>query len=265
MAVQVPGSGGGGGGAPTQHFGSPAGTDWIVSMNDWTDNDVIGSGNQAGGFPHFLPDLTHSGTGSTDFQENSTTDTSIFGVHNFVMGSSTSAFGSLKTDLESMNLGVGTWRVGNRVRFEAVPVSGAENYYWYTGFNSHANILNTSNFAVLGISLTDSATNFVVQTHGGSGETVTDTGVAFAAGTWYNLEVELTPTAVSAWIDGTLVLNASTSNVPTSATSFAMFPFVYQRVSTFNVATRSFYLDWSYMAFKPGAARGSIGSGGPWG
>lgn len=241
---------------------SPAGTDWIVGLQEHTANEVIGSSAAIYLGPYTITNSA-SGTGVNSYHQNSTTDDTAFGVRVNILPSSTSGFQTFGTDLESIVSGDGTYRVGTRVMFEDLPVSGADDYFWYIGFNSHANILNTSNYAMLGISLADNATNFVVQTHGGSAETVTDTGVAFAADTWYNLEIELSPTAVSAWIDGVLVLDASTSNVPVSAVSLGIQTQCSQRVGVSNTAVRNIYKDWDYIAFKPGTARGTLGSGGP--
>lgn len=246
----------GGGGNP-----NPAGTDWIVGYTDYTSNNNFTSGTEIQHGP-FLLDVNQTGTGAANSHSNSIIDDESFGVKVFTIGSSASAFTNVSMDLEAFKSGDATVRVGARIKYEDLPVSGGEDYYHLIGFNSKTTNLENTNFAVIGVDLTDSATNFIVKTHGGSSETVTDTGVALAADTWFNLEIELTATACSAWIDGVNVLNASTSNVPVGAVDLNPSTFISFRVGSPSV-TRNIYYDWSYVAYKAGTARGSVGSGGP--
>jgi hypothetical protein len=241
---------------------NPAGTDWRVGVHDFTSNEVFASGSTIYIGP-FSAQYTGAGTGLSSFHRNSTTDETAFGQRQFLQPSSSGGYLSVQTDLESINLGTDTYRVGSRLMIEDIPDSGGEDYYIYVGFNSKGTNLNTINYAVLGINLSDDATNFVVKTKDGTTENVTDTGVAFAADTWYNLELELTSNACSAWIDGVKVLDGSTTNFPVSATAgMAASNLISSRLGT-PAATRAVYSDFMYIAHKSAAARGALGSGGP--
>lgn len=240
---------------------NPAGTDWLLGWTDWIGNQNL-SASQRRYIGPFTFDVTgFSGTGQSTQQTNSAFAATENGVLEIVVGSASSNNLALAGDGLSIFTGSMTYRIGCRVRYEDVPTV-SEDYYHYIGFNSgNNNLLAASNFAVIGVSRADNATNFVVQQHGGSGETVTDTGVAFTSDTWYNLEIEVTPTAVNAWIDGAKVADGITSNAPIGV---SMGPTLYsiQRQGSPS-ATRSIYYDWCYYGYKPATARGSIATGGP--
>ena len=261
MAVNFPGSSSGGG-TPTSHFGSPAGTDWIVGFDDFTDNEGrTASHGQVGPFRLLY---SMGGTGANSYHQNSVGDQTAFGSRVFILGSSAGGFNSVMTDLESHIFGSNTVRVGARLKYEDLPVSGGENYYHFLGVNSKGTNLEATNYAVIGINLADNATNFVVKTKGATTETVTDTGVAFASDTWYTLEIEVTPTACSAWVNGALVLDASTANLPVANTLTGASILTVSRLGS-PAVVRNIYYDWAYVALKPAAARGALGTGGPWG
>ena len=248
--------------AATSMPGNPAGTDWIVGHTDFTSNNIFTSGTEIQLGPYLL-DMSYSGTGATNFHSNNIIDDESFGVRVFTLGSSASAFMGLGTDVEAFKSGDGTIRVGARIKYEDIPVSGGEDYYHFIGLNSKSTNLESTNYAVIGVNLSDNATNFVVKTHGGSGGNVTDTGVAVTSDTWFNLEIEINATSVSAWIDGSNVLNASTSNVPVSAVDLNPTIFTSFRIGSPS-AVRHIYYDWAYIGYKPGTARGSLGAGNPW-
>ena len=263
MAVWIPGSGGGSGsGDSTIWPGDPGAADWIVGFNDFTSTEQYTS---TGSFPigPFWTDVASTGAGTS--VHSNTNYAASFGVRETKCNNTVSAFFRHSTDQFAATFTEGTFRVGVRVRFPALPNASGDDFYWYIGFSEQ---LNTKTFgtdhALLGIELTKNASNFVVLTKDGTTENVTDTGVAVAIDTWYNLEIECTPTAVSAWIDGTSVLSGSTTNHPRTSQACSVFTEMFSRVGTPADFVYS-YRDWAYIAFKPASARGSIDTtSGPW-
>jgi hypothetical protein len=251
--------------AVTSHYGNPASTEWQVGWTDLTDPQAISSGIEFTMGP-FRIEAVLGGTGVTSTHTNTRTSDNAFGIREFTLPSSAGGFQTWGTDIESIYKGQGTYRVGARVQYPILPASGGEDYDHWVAISSNTSTLPATNAVSLGIQLASNATNFVTKTSDGSTSNVTDTGVAFAINTWYNLELEMTSTAVSAWIDGTKVLDASTTNVPAANTEMSVQPFNARRNGTPSV-TRAIYVDWMYIAHKPDSARGTIdsGSGGPWG
>jgi hypothetical protein len=229
-----------------------------VSWDDFTDNTVI---TASAAYPWGMTTLhgATSGTGATSFHANSIIDTGSFGVRVFTLPS-TAGYYNLSTDAEAWKTGVATVRLGARVKIEDVPVSGGEDYYYFMGISTGGTSLPASNFAVLGIRLTDHATNFVQVVDTGGTPTTTNTGVAFAADTWVTLEIELSPSRTRSWINGTEV--ASVAVVPAANSTILVSPFIGVRVGA-PAATRNIYYDWAYIAYKNPNGRGAIAPGGP--
>lgn len=248
----------GAGGTSVQN---PAGTDWVVGYTDWTDNQVLTAGLEYNLGP-YRHEYNAGGTGATNLHTNTAIDDTAFGVRQWTIGSSAGSYTSLQTDSVAITPGGATFRVGSRLQMVDIPVSGAQDYEMFVGFNSKQTNLNTVNYAMIGVDLSINATNYIVKTKDGSTENTTDTGVAFAEDVWVNLEMEMSATAITAWIDGVKVLDASTTNVPVAAASMNATPLLVLRVGS-PTLTRIIYNDWSYVAFKATTARGSVGSGGP--
>ena len=238
---------------------SPGAADWAVYIGDFTDNVVV----TASGPMYFGGINLHgatSGTGVSSFQSNAVIDSESFGIRAFNLPSAAGYY-SLQADPEAWKTGVATVRMGVRVKYEDVPVSGGEDYYHFIGGTSGNGLaLAATNYSVLGIQLAENATNFVVRTHNGTAAVTHDTGVAFAADTWFNLEIEISASATKAWIDGVQVLSAGA--VPAAETTMVLIPLLGVRVGSPS-AVRSIYYDWAYLAYKNPNGRGSTSSGGP--
>lgn len=238
---------------------SPGSSDWVVYIGDFTDNVVVSASGALYMGGANLQGVT-SGTGVSSFHANSVIDSESFGVRAFVLPSNAGYY-SLQADPEAWKTGVATVRMGARVKYANVPVSGGENYYHFIGGTSGSGIaLAAANYSVLGIQLTENATNFIVRTHNGTTAVTHDTGVAFAADAWFNLEIEISASATKAWIDGVQVLSAGA--VPAAETNMVLVPLLGVRVGSPTVV-RNIYYDWAYLAYKNPNGRGSTSSGGP--
>ena len=245
-------------GIPVSSFdANPASNEWQVFVEDFADNLVATSGTIQ--FGRATIQTLVSGTGATSFQANSKIDTGSSGVRMFRLPSDAGYY-NMSTDVEFFKAGVITTRVGARVQYEDLPASGGENYYHFLGVSSGGTTVPASNFAFIGIRLTDHASNFVVVVDNGSATTAYNTGVAFAADTWYNLEIEVSPTRTKGWVNGALVVDVA--NVPAANTVMAISPVVAARVGSPS-ATREFFYDFAYIAFRNPNGRGVLDRGGP--
>ena len=93
--------------------------------------------------------------------------------------------------------------------------------------------------------------NFQCVTYNGSTPTTADSGVAYAANTWYNFRVTSTPSNCKFYINGTLV-QTITTNLPTGD-----FGAIYLACTNQTGAGVSIRMDWAMGQFTPGSARGT--------
>jgi hypothetical protein len=220
---------------------NPVDTTWKVRKNDFGQGD----GN------NFWGELSMVGgasTGASIAEFSVATDSDRHGIVKLSCGST---YATLLGYVSEMRFGQGEQRFGCAINLDHIP-DVTDDYYAFWGYGIDANSYGTYHSCIL-IDRTVSTTNFVARTRRASVDTDVDTGVPFATGQWYNLEIiaNADNTLHTFYIDGVSVATSST-NMPNAA----MAP----QVMISNVAgvSQSFQLDWLLVAHKPSAALGVI-------
>jgi len=155
----------------------------------------------------------------------------------------------------------GTLDLTYRIRFTAL-ATVAQNYRSHIGFMSTVTAATAGNFgngAAFEYDLTGNASgNYFARVRNGTGTTVTNTGVAVAAGAWTTLRVLLTPSGVGNataqfFINGVSVVTTTDANVPNvAADNFTMAAAI---AKTAGGTTISLYGDYVQFTFTFQTAR----------
>lgn len=232
-------------------FWHPTDTSWKVYSNEFMNNAANTTEQTAGSLNLFVV-----ANGSTHDQLNAEVPTNRFGVREMSVGDTSNNHIGMSTDVFALATGGATIRVGVGMRLPVL-ADATDDYTFGFGFDDKTTDLG-SQYAMIGTSLSQSATHWVTRTRDGSTEDINTTTVPLNASNYFNLEVELNAAAdlVRFWIDGILV-KTSTANLPSGRINLHMF------LDRTGNATQvvNFYVDWMYLAFKPTVARGNIA---PW-
>lgn len=239
---------------------NPSGTDWRVWWNDFTGPQPVASGNYALGDGTLGLTPTKTGTSSSWTQlPSASIQADRVGIHDLGLGTSSGALVGAETSSADSTLRYGDSRIkiGAAVKIVDLP-SATENITFWMGLGN-----NINGFANLGtawyLNYASNNTNWLCQ-NDGTGLNTQDSGLAFDTD-WINLEIDIAEdlSSVKFYANGTLYHTETTAaNIPPAGTAVS-----------FNVSSRAgavtqvnhFYLDWMYLAVKPGTARGSIA---PW-
>lgn len=229
----------------------PTDTSWKVYSNEFMNNHANTTEQTAGTLNLYVV-----ANGSSHDQLNEEVPTNRFGVREMSVGDTTGNHIGMSTDVFALATGGATIKVGAAVRLPVL-ADATDDYTFGFGLDDKQTDLG-GQYAMIGTSLSQSATHWVTRTRDGSTEDMNTTGVALNASNYFNLEVELNAAASEAkfWINGVLV-KTSTANLPSGRINIHMF------LDRTGNATQivNFHVDWMYLAFKPATARGNIA---PW-
>ena len=235
-------TGGGGGGSTIYGIENPVDTNWKVRRNEFT----TGDGN------NFWGELPMRGLASTGavVAETALGSGEEHRVGIITVGGGTT-YGMLIGYESDTRFGDADHRFGCGLKLVNIP-DATDDANFAFGYSMDTNSIGTY-MSYIGIDRTVNATNFIAVSRRAGTQTATDTGVAFAAGTWHTFEVvvNVDNTSHTYYIDGVLVAT-HTTNLPNSS--------LCPTVAIFNVAgaARSLEIDWMYQAFKPATVRGVI-------
>lgn len=238
-------------GAPTQAFWSPStATDWTVYWHEFhqVQNVVADNHDDTLSLAAFS-----TGTGSNTGTATTSAYANCMGVRFIRLGTSAGSYLYLAYNTRFFNSSEYSYRVGARVRFEAVP-DATDDYTYNFGFDS--GLAGTGTDAVkIYMDRSLSATNLYIRTRSGGTDTDTDTGVALNNTSFFNLEIDYDPNASTAtfYINGA---NVGTHTTNVTASDALYFLSGMRRTSM--VSTRELYTDWMYFAFKNTSGRGSV-------
>ena len=213
------------------------------------DFDNYANGTVTGSFPYWA---IASGTGALNQRGTVTSsEKNRRGVIRCSPGSAAAAHYAVMTNIQDMYVGDAIHTYACAVKFTTVP-DGTNDYRFSIGFCD--NWPTSNNKIWLGLDRTIHATNFVAITAKAGVVTSTNTTVAPANATWVNLRVVVNTAASSCtfYINGTLVAT-HTTNIPNATTIGPSIIGAWVAGAAVNHD-----LDWHYLQFTPGTARGTF-------
>lgn len=162
---------------------------------------------------------------------------------------STNNFPTIYGDFTSIRLDTLTQHI-YQVRFamSRIPTSGADSWLGQWGLSDSNMAYNNSGNAV-SLRVTYLSANFVAQCTSAGVTTYVDTGIPYAANTYYDLKVISTPTTCTMYVNGTLAATI-TSNIPTAAPIGPVSTITWQAGTS--VTLRN---DWIYTAYQTSSNR----------
>lgn len=137
------------------------------------------------------------------------------------------------------------------VNFSRIPTSGADSWLGQWGIQDTSTAYNNSGNAIT-LRVTYLSPNFVGQCTNAGTTTFLDTGIPYAANTWYNLRVVTTPTQVTYYINGVSV-GSITTNIPATNPMGPVNALTWQAGA--DIAIK---YDWIYQSYQLAVSRGSF-------
>lgn len=212
-------------------------------MQNWTASDhfVLGTAAGNGDFLNF-----NNGTGSG---VGAITNNAVLNGHpgiNFLRtGTDTSGYAFFYQGSNTIAFGSGVYYIYETMIYAPVAVpDGTDDYYIYAGFNDILTGAATDGaYIAFNRDLGVSATNFLAVTANNGTRTTQDTGIAFAATTWYKLTVVHDGTQAYFYINDVLT-NTISTNLPSGGARATSFCLALNKAA--GTTSRDLYVDYCY-------------------